>query len=349
MSPEFALTRVEAVGDDRLEVEGTWSGVRGVRFVRPALVVRDAGRDRTLLATLDHKPWPAEDGRPWKAAFPWHGDEPDVAALELAVTPSIVVPLGERAAGAEADRVREPERARPPEREREPERVAAPRAAPEVRARRITDPADERLARAREERDAARAERDAALAERDRLAAALRDARREIAARPARDAVRAELRQRDEALAARDAAPAERDAAVAERDRAVRERDALRRELDEREQAAQGAAARRQQALDERDAARAELEAAVRRAAASERERADARVEEVRRRLAEVEDERDRALAQPAGVAAPVPVRRVAREHEHESSRADWAARTAAILALVVLLVLFITFVKALG
>lgn len=213
MSPEFALSRVEAVGDDRLEVEGTWSGVRGVRFVRPALVVRDEARDRdrTLLATLDHKPWPAEEGRPWTAAFPWEGAAPDVASLELAVTPSIVVPLGER------------------EPEPEPERVAAapPRPA-EVRARRITDH-DERLASAREERDAARAERDAALAERDRLAATLEDARREVAARPSREAVRGELRQRDEALAARDAALAERDAAVAARGAARRWRSATPR------------------------------------------------------------------------------------------------------------------------
>src|SRR4051794_5972777 len=101
MSPEFALSRVEAVGDDRLEVEGTWSDVRGVRFVRPALVL--GGGQRTLLATLDHKPWPAEDGRLWTAAFPWSGGEPpDVASLELAVAPSIVVPLGGERDGAQA-------------------------------------------------------------------------------------------------------------------------------------------------------------------------------------------------------------------------------------------------------
>ncbi|MCW2983472.1 MAG: hypothetical protein JWR63_1042, partial [Conexibacter sp.] len=93
----FALTRFEADGA-RLEVEGTWSGVRGVRFVRPALVMRaDGGAEKTLLAVLEHKPWPAEDGRPWVAAFPWDGREPDVAHVELAVAPSIVVPLGGRA------------------------------------------------------------------------------------------------------------------------------------------------------------------------------------------------------------------------------------------------------------
>src|SRR4051794_3925062 len=178
MRPEFALTRVEAVGDDRLEVEGTWSGVRGVRFVRPALVV--GGGERTLLATLDHKPWPAEDGRPWTAAFPWSGDGPaDVAGWELAVAPSIVVPLDR---GAEAPGVED-----------------APAASAERHA-------DQLLASAREERDEARAQRDSALVERDRLAAALQDARHEVSVRPSRDAVRGELRQRDEALAAREAA-----------------------------------------------------------------------------------------------------------------------------------------------
>src|SRR3954470_24361223 len=91
---DFALTRLEAVDGARLEVEGTWSGVRGVRFVRPALVVRgDAGDERTLLADLEHKPWPALDGETWVAAFPWTGGEPDVTNTELAVAPSIVVPL----------------------------------------------------------------------------------------------------------------------------------------------------------------------------------------------------------------------------------------------------------------
>src|SRR4051794_27139135 len=92
---DFALTRFEAVDGARLEVEGTWSGVRGVRFVRPALVVRDraTGGERTLLAVLEHKPGPATQGEPWVAAFPWPDGLPDVARTELAVAPSIVVPL----------------------------------------------------------------------------------------------------------------------------------------------------------------------------------------------------------------------------------------------------------------
>jgi hypothetical protein len=126
-------------------------------------------------------------------------------------------------------------------------------------------------------------------------------------AQPRREAVRAELGQRDEARAERDAAVAARDAAIADRDQVVRERDILQRELRDRDAVAEGAARRREQALEERD----------------------------------------RALAEPAGV-VPAPAR-APREHGAESQHADWAARTAAILALLVLLVLAISFLKAIG
>jgi hypothetical protein len=332
---DFALTRFETVEGARLEVEGTWSGVRGVRFVRPALVVSpdaEGGAERTLLATLDHKPWPAEEGRPWVAAFPWDGGEPDVAQLQLAVAPSIVVPLGG-----------------PPEEDDEGPVVASGAEARVAAAFAARDAA-------REERDAAREDLTALAGERDAAVAAAEAARAEVARRPDRDTVRGELRQRDEALAARDAAVAERDAALAQRDDVVRERDALRRELRDREQAADGAARRREQALEERDAARRALEAqraetdlAAERAAARERERAAERIDAVQDELADAQAQRDRALVQPAGVAAPTPVARVPREHEAASSRADWAARTAAILALLVLLVLAVTLLKAIA
>jgi hypothetical protein len=90
----FHLQRLEAVPGGRLEVEGTWTGVRGVRFVRPALILHADGGESTLLADLEHKPWPVEDDRPWLVAFPWDGGDIDPARAELAVAPSIVVPLG---------------------------------------------------------------------------------------------------------------------------------------------------------------------------------------------------------------------------------------------------------------
>jgi hypothetical protein len=330
---DFALTRFEAVDGVRLEVEGTWSGVRGVRFVRPALVVRDraGGGEKTLLAHLEHKPWPAEDGRPWVASFPWKGgDEPDVARIELAVAPSIVVPLVRAAAGdavavaAELDPV---------------DALRAELAETTERARRL-EAEVAFLRREREEVEGVRRERDAVTAERDRA----RDA---AAAKPDREAIRAELRQRDDARAARDEAVAARDAAIAEREELRTERDALRRELRDRDQIAEGAARRREQALEERDAARRQLEAAEERVAERERVRASARIDEMAGTLAAVEAERDRALAEPAGVVAPR-VRRP-REHATESAHADWAARTAAIVAVLVLLILAVTFFRALG
>lgn len=306
----FALTRCEAVDGARLELEGTWTGVRGVRFVRPALVVhREGGGERTLLAVLEHKPWPAQEGEPWVAAFPWDGGDLDMARTELAVAPSIVVPLdGARTEEAIAEVDREPSETR---------RGRPPEATAEVRTRAA-----------------------------------------EARARPAREVVRRELRERDEAVKGREAARAERDAALAARDEARAECDALRQRLLDREQSAAGAAKRREQALAERDEARRErervIEEAERRADARaaeaverERRRAAMRIEELEAALMAVEAERDRALTEPAGVVSP-PVR-APREHGSESAHADWAARTAAIVALLVLLVLAVTLLKAVG
>ncbi|HWH96481.1 MAG TPA: hypothetical protein VNT03_21650, partial [Baekduia sp.] len=69
--------------------------------------------------------------------------------------------------------------------------------------------------------------------------------------------------------------------------------------------------------------------------------------EELQGALVAAESERDRALVKPAGVVAP-PVR-AQRRHDAQSAHADWAARTAAILAVAVLLILAITFLKAIG
>jgi hypothetical protein len=317
----FVLTRFEAVDGARLEVEGRWTGVRGMRFVRPALVVHQAGGERTLLAVLDHKPWPAEEGQPWLAAFPWQGGDLDPAQAELAVAPSIVVPLAEP----------------------DPDTVADPQVA-----------LRHRLAEAE---DRTR-----------RLEAEVGFLRREREERPApevieRDQAAAES-ARATALTERDAAVAARQAAVAERDEAVAERDALREQLRERQRAAEGAAAHREQAVAERDAAvervaeverDAEVEHdagqdaddAASRAAEGERDRLRAEVEEARRELEALRAEREEAPARPA---AAVPARRAERRrpHEHEWTRSDSVARTAAVLAVLVLLLLAITFLKAL-
>src|SRR5207245_223766 len=87
-----------------------WSGLRGVRFVRPTLVVGQ----REVLATLEHKPWAPSSDRPWVAAFPWAGRMPDLDELELAVAPTVTVPLGEPAALPAPDPDAAPHRAQEP-------------------------------------------------------------------------------------------------------------------------------------------------------------------------------------------------------------------------------------------
>ena len=90
----FEVERFEWVDGDRLEVTGRWYGLRGHRFVRPVLVVQAADDEqRRLLALLDHKPWAAEDGDEWIAAFPWEGEPLELTAAELAVAPSLAVDL----------------------------------------------------------------------------------------------------------------------------------------------------------------------------------------------------------------------------------------------------------------
>ena len=59
----FELSRFEVVGD-RCELEGWWSGVRGRRFMRPALTVVVDGQPIRVLADLADKPWAAEASGP---------------------------------------------------------------------------------------------------------------------------------------------------------------------------------------------------------------------------------------------------------------------------------------------
>ena len=67
----FDVERFEWTQEDRLEVTGRWYGLRGHRFVRPVLMVQAGDEQRRMLAVLDHKPWAADDGEEWIAAFPW--------------------------------------------------------------------------------------------------------------------------------------------------------------------------------------------------------------------------------------------------------------------------------------
>ena len=92
-SVTFAVERFGWVGDDRLEIAGRWFGLRGHRFLRPTLDVEVHDGHRRLLALLEHKPWAADDGEEWVAAFGWEGQPLELFAAELAVGPDLTVEL----------------------------------------------------------------------------------------------------------------------------------------------------------------------------------------------------------------------------------------------------------------
>ena len=89
----FELDRFELVGGEACEVQGRWFGVRGRRFMRPALTVVVDGQPTRLLADLAHKPWAAEDGEPWQAVFPCPRSGGDLEEAELTVAPDVTIAL----------------------------------------------------------------------------------------------------------------------------------------------------------------------------------------------------------------------------------------------------------------
>ncbi len=110
------MERLAATENGRVEVSGRWFGVRGRRFVRPTLTLTlGDGGPRRWLAELEHKPWAAQDGEPWMAAFPVDVDLAGASAVELSVAPDIEIMLrapegatGAAAAGPVAAQARSP-------------------------------------------------------------------------------------------------------------------------------------------------------------------------------------------------------------------------------------------------
>ena len=87
------MERIDSSASGRVEVAGRWFGVRGRRFVRPTLtLVRQDGQLRAL-ADLDDKPWAAEDGEVWRAAFSVDAGLDDAREIELTVAPDIIIEL----------------------------------------------------------------------------------------------------------------------------------------------------------------------------------------------------------------------------------------------------------------
>jgi hypothetical protein len=61
--------------------------------MRATLTAIAGGREQRLLAVLDHKPWVAEEGDIWRAAFPCSTDPAALLDAELTVAPDVTVPL----------------------------------------------------------------------------------------------------------------------------------------------------------------------------------------------------------------------------------------------------------------
>jgi hypothetical protein len=88
------VERFEWITPDRIEIVGYWSGLRGRRFMRPTLVLRGEEREpKRLLATLEHKPWSADEGEEWTAAFAWKGDVVKFESAEMNVGSGIDLDL----------------------------------------------------------------------------------------------------------------------------------------------------------------------------------------------------------------------------------------------------------------
>jgi hypothetical protein len=231
--------------DGRLEVTGRWYGIRGRRFLRPTLDVEVDGAPRRMLAVLEHKPWAADDGEEWVAAFEWTGEPVELAVAELAVAPELSVVLPPPTGAPAKKKVRRA-RAAGDRLAAAPPRAQALEAAVAEAQAEVADLRDrlaaeqkawqqrvEEVEALREEsaaaRSAAEAERDEAVAARD---AGISEREQLVAARDAAIAERdAAVAARDEAVAARDAALADAEKAIGERDRAVRQKAVLEKEL----------------------------------------------------------------------------------------------------------------------
>src|SRR5580765_986951 len=89
----FEVERFEWTADDRIELSGVWSDLRGSRFMRPTLVLTVGGQTRRLLALLEHKPWAPEENGDWIAAFAWNGEPAEVEKAELNVASGVDLEL----------------------------------------------------------------------------------------------------------------------------------------------------------------------------------------------------------------------------------------------------------------
>jgi hypothetical protein len=266
----FEVERFEWASPDRLELVGRWSGLRGQRFLRPTLDVEVEGERRSMLADLEHKPWAAEEGHDWIAAFTWRGEPARFDEAELTVSPELAVQLpapgGSVAKGAA--------KAAGPGAERRPAR--RPRTAVLEGELAAALAEVERLGEELERARATHSEAGKELRERLRgehtrisdLETELEEAREQ--AREQLAGTEAAAEQEAEALRKeRDAATAERVAATTERDEAVAAADEARAARDDALKRLRAAEAERDALTEARDRARQERNAWMSRARAA--------------------------------------------------------------------------------
>src|SRR5688572_26807744 len=255
----FEVDSFEWTAPDTLEVRGRWFGLRGHRFLRPTLDVQVAGQRRRMLAVLEHKPWAAEEGEEWVAAFQWTGPPARLEDAELTVSPDLAVqlPLPDGSVEDDGDDDEVPAGERRPARRPRTAVLEAELAAALAEVGRR----DEELARVRE------AHSEAARELRERARTAQETARRlELELTRARDQVAASEAQADTKLGE---LRKERDAAATARDRAAAEAVDMRAERDAAVKRANAVEAERDALVDARDRARQERNAWMSRARAA--------------------------------------------------------------------------------
>src|SRR5215207_6892332 len=302
---DFELERFERTAQDRIEISGRWYGLRGRRFVRPVLNLNAGGARRRAIALLEHKPWAADDGQTWLAAFRWPEGAGDVSGAELEVGPGLVVELpapgGKPGAAGRVSALR-PHVPTPPRRQfhaadeglgGDGDGAAGEPRGRELSGRAAPDTSDFAAGTAPEWTPAPARE-----ASRGRAAAPewgsapARDSSGGRAAAPGwapappRDVLTAALAERDEAFA-------ERDRLTTELERVTRERDIAYAERSRTLQDSEAVERARDQAAAERDGARSELARAIpaREDAIRERDAEAARADQA-------ESERDTAFAE---------------------------------------------------
>jgi hypothetical protein len=267
---EFELARFEVMGDC-CKVQGRWFGVRGRRFMRPALTAIADDHSIRLLADLSDKPWTAEDGELWQATFPFSLERSQLQEAELTVAPDVTIPLPAPQPPAGAARKKSspgrvdaaPRTAR--QRAGGGSRVGADEPLELDRARRksrTSDPGGGReadtlrreLAELRKAYDGLRRQLDRLEADKARTAQRLDEMGRGL---------RRVTHEREKANAARDRIAAELGAVERERDKVVAERDAAQRERDQVALELEAAQRAHHEVLQESNAARAARDRAV--------------------------------------------------------------------------------------